>query len=207
MIKLDSDIRNFARLQRTEYGKTDDAKFDRLFNKSLDKNFLEIAPFLKKEPMNICDIGCGIAAIDMLICKNHTVNHLTLIDKNGLSPKIYYGFKEEAAFYNDLNIITKLFEDNNVLMPATSFIDINTQPLEYKYSYDVIISLLSLSFHYPFKTYADFIKNTIKPNGVLILDIRNDTKELPTILEYFKKYQILSESFKSKKLLFYNDSI
>ena len=45
--------------------------------------------------------------------------------------------------------------------------------------------MLSCGWHYPVSTYLELFKQTLSDDGVLILDIRHNTNQLDSILEYF----------------------
>ena len=207
MIKLNNEVREFCKLQRTVSNekKYSDDQYDMLYNEGINKDVDEIKPFMfNKENLNICDIGCGVGSIDILLYKNFDVNHLTLIDKNGTSNTIYYGFKNDAAFYNDMILTKTLLNENGVPLNVVDVVDVNKDTLPFNEKYDVIISLLSLSFHYPYLTYSEFIKKTLKPDGILILDVRDNTTEISKILNDFKKCEIIKQKEKSKRMIFYN---
>ena len=67
--------------------------------------------------------------------------------------------------------------------------------------FDVIISLLSLDYHYDFNLYAEYLKKVSKPNTKIIFDtIRNDY-----FREIFKKVEIIRSDLdtvhKSKRII------
>lgn len=206
MIKLNNKVREFCKLQRTVSNEKiySDDQYDILYNEGINRDIDEIKPFiLNKKKLNICDIGCGVGSIDILLYKNFDVNHLTLIDKNGISNIIYYGFKNDASFYNDIILTKTLLSENGVPLNVISMVDVNKDTLPFNENYDIIISLLSLSFHYPYLTYSKFIKKTLKSEGILILDVRNNTTEISNILDDFKKCEIIKQKEKSKRIIFY----
>ncbi len=204
MITLNDKIREYCKLQRTGYGDLSNDNFDLTYYNDISKDINDIKKYLlDKNNINICDIGCGIGGIDLLIYQQFNINHMTLIDKNGKSSDIYYGFKDQASYYNDITLTKSLLKENNVPIEKVSYIDINNDSLPMNIKYDVIISILSLSFHYPFSTYSDFINKTLKENGILILDVRDNTTELENILTHFKGCEVIKKYKKNKRIAFY----
>jgi SAM-dependent methyltransferase len=206
MIKLNEETRKFCKLQRTGYGQSlTDEEFDFAYNKHISNDIEIIKDFINNnQNLNICDIGCGVGAVDILLYKNFNIKNMTLIDKNGQSDKIYYGFKKEASYYNEFELTKNLLIENDIPINIVKFINVNKDKLPFNEKYDVIISFFSLSFHYPYSTYSDFIEKTLKSDGFLILDVRDNTNEIKNILlNNFKKCKLIRQDTTCKRLIFY----
>ena len=134
---------------------------------------------------DICDIGCGYALFD-LFAFNDFNSKLTLLDielstsKNHLFHRdVFSGYSSNISTYN-------LLIENNVHKNNINLINPVINDLPKNKSFNLIISLYSLGFHYPLLTYEKFILDTLKIGGDFIFDDRigfNDCKS------FFKRFK------------------
>lgn len=122
---------------------------------------------------NILDIGCGLAGIDYFIGKEDDNMGLWLLDKTEVSPKIYYGYKAEAAYYNSMELAVDFLRMNGIKNSIGTLSPEQYVTYAKEFKFDAIISLISCGFHYPVATYIDAICDSLKECGVVILDIRH----------------------------------
>lgn len=173
-------------------------KIKESYSKEMEREFLTIKPFISKNTHYILDIGCGVAGYDYYLY-NHTGAEIFLLDKTETQSNIYYGFEKKGAYYNSLGIARLLLEQNGV--PAQM---IHTQEVTNKVEinhpesgFDLVVSLISWGFHYPVSTYVKMVYDVLKPGGLLIIDIRTNTRGKNELSEFFdlkiisdfKKYQ------------------
>lgn len=142
---------------------------------------------------SVLDIGCGLAGIDYFIGKENEKSKLYLLDKTEVSPKIYYGYKSEAAYYNSMDLAVDFLRMNGIknIIETLSPEQYITYAKEFRF--DAIISLISCGFHYPVAIYIDAICDSLKECGVVILDIRHGA-----IKESIKIFK--DRGFKNKRL-------
>lgn len=179
---------------KTEYGLSLESSSDDI-NKALTSMMLKdydmIKEFLPENVSKTLDIGCGVGLIDIALYHHYNRNiKLYLLDKtNDIDENTSIrGFNKEYVFYNSMNSTIDTLTSNGVDLfdifeYEVSEDNINILKTE---KYDVIISLLSCGWHYSIETYIDLIKNTLSPDGVLILDIRHNTDQLQYALDNFK---------------------
>ena len=152
-----------------------------------------IKKFLPSRAMSILDIGCGMAGIDVFLYRHYSTSEpvLSLLDKEGFSKRIYYGYHGTGAFYNSLAVAKEFLIANDV--PPTKIIasDVDAGGFPKSNVFDVIISLISWGFHYPVEVYLDEAFDALSDAGVLIIDIRRNTGGK----------QILSEKFSSAETI------
>jgi len=145
-----------------------------------------ITPFLpnnKNVDYNILDIGCGLGVIDVLLSKHYLNANFYLQDKSetiDLSKK-YNGFNETYQYYNNVDLLKEFVTNNGI--KTFNIID-GTDIYDTTLKFDVIMSLLSCGWHYSLLTYLEFIKEHLVDNGILIIDVRNETEE-GLLYEYF----------------------
>ena len=74
---------------------------------------------------------------------------------------------EEA--YNDLNLQKTFLKENNMKEDQINIFDYDQDDLP-EVKFDLIISLLSMDYHYNFDLYKDYLKRVSKPNTKIIFD-------------------------------------
>ncbi|XWV26184.1 hypothetical protein QJ857_gp0894 [Tupanvirus soda lake] len=166
-----------------------------------------INTFLKEKPKTVLDIGCGLGIYDLALHDFYKSNiKFHLLDKTTTSneeKKVYYGHREVAAFYNNLEY-TKEFlslnginEENINCITVENDIDITKNYLkENLTNIDLVISIISWGFHYPIKTYLDTVYDILSDDGLLCLHCRNLSQNLPQLLT---KFDILSPTMNDIK--------
>jgi SAM-dependent methyltransferase len=178
----------------TEYLPTNESSEEEIAN-ALEKMFMKdydmIREYLPKDASNILDIGCGLGLINIPLYNHYnTAVNLHLLDKtNSISSnQSVRGFNKEYVFYNSMDATRDILTSNGVLNENVHTYEVSKESIEqlYKIKYDLIISLLSCGWHYSIETYMDLIKNTLSPNGVLVLDIRHDTNQLEYAKDNFE---------------------
>jgi SAM-dependent methyltransferase len=141
------------------------------FTEDMNREYINIEPYLPHGVRDLLDIGCGLAGIDVMLATYRSVNRITLLDREGFENKSKVGFQpaDEFAAYNSLGLSRRLMEQNGV--QNVSYCDISKEAFP-EGKFDVILSLFSWCFHYPFETYATEVTNAMHPGSVIILDVR-----------------------------------
>ncbi len=142
--------------------------------------FLTIEKFITPETKKILSIGGGLGGLESLINKKFTGKIYHFIERNFISKKVKYGWggKVNSEAYNDLNILNFFLETNGMQKNQINIFDYDNDNLP-KIEFDLVISLLSLDYHYDFELYIDYLRKVSKTKTKIIFDtIRAD---------YFKK--------------------
>jgi SAM-dependent methyltransferase len=173
------------------------------FSEDMLQEYNAIKNYLPASASCILDIGCGVAGIDILLSRHYANKAVIfLLDKTTIDERIHYGFGAKGSFYSSLQIARTLLISNGVdpqkihLQEATPGYDIHGSD-----KFDLVISLLSLGFHFPVSTYLDQIHDRLKTNGIVILDIRKDTGGEQDIENKFGNAKVICETRKSMKIL------
>ena len=213
MIKLNQKSKKLLLLQRnellTETQKWLRKKFGRyLFtnvlinyfqNKKLEKNtenlFLtEIETFKKYLPhsaKNIMDIGCGLGIINIYLNSIYTKNiTFFLLDKNRIDKKIKYGFSSNYESYNDLSETKNLLLNNAINPGQINLFDVE-KTINIEEKIDLVISLKSMGYHYPFEIYLKLFNKCCNENTLFIFDLSKVYFDHNDLQKYFKKIQII----------------
>jgi len=169
----------------------------KLFRKSIQRDFNDIAPYLPTNLGEVLDIGCGLGCINILINRHYENKrrpHFFLFDKTSLGGSIYYGWSERGAFYNSLQLAENLLEQNGVQKENITLLEISDDGhVNSPEGVDFVISLISWGFHYPVSTYLDWVYSVLRPGGKCILDIRKGTNGENCLQTKFENLEIISE--------------
>jgi glycosyltransferase involved in cell wall biosynthesis/SAM-dependent methyltransferase len=181
-------------------------RIKRLFSEDIAREYAAIKNFLPEHTHAVLDIGCGVAGIDVMLYRHYKTQNRTidlyLLDETELNQKVYYGFEKKASFYNSLSIAKLLLASNRIESKNVHVQEINSDyKINFSTKFDLVISLISWGFHYPVSTYLDQVYNLLKPNGVLIMDIRKGTGEEKMLKDKFHNIKIISEGQKYMRIV------
>ena len=159
------------------------------------KEFLSISKEIEN-PDNkfFLSIGGGIGGLEAVINKKLGSKKFYFIERNFVSKKVVYGWggSLNSEAYNNVREQKYFLLRNSLEEENIHIYDYDNNDLP-RLKFDIIISLLSLDYHYDFFIYADYLKSvsekntkiifdTIRPdffrkifNNVKILGIQNDT--------------------------------
>ena len=141
------------------------------------KNFSVVDSYIKFEPKNILDIGCGYARESKCFQEKYNSN-LYLLDgnpkKDSQKRQIKYGSAESMDFYNSIEDLKKYYDSENM---RYNFIDAANPIIPKDIKFDLIYSFLSCGFHYPANTYKELIQKHSTEDTLIIFDIRHLNKQ------------------------------
>ena len=226
MLNLNNKSKKLLLLQRnellTEKQKWKRKKFGRFLftnffiNFNQDKNIISDAEnlfkreidtfkdYLPKTVMNIMDIGCGLGIININLNKiyNNEPNFF-LLDKNKIDKKIKYGFSSKYESYNDLNETKNLLRYNNIKDNRIHIYDVD-KIVQITNKIDLVISLKSMGYHYPFEIYLELLKLCCTSNTKFIFDVSTDNFNENLFKNYFESIKVIYEekSIQSLKRLY-----
>ena len=215
MIKLNSKSRKLLLLQRNELLSDKQnilrKKFGRLIFtnilinyfqiKNLEQNtenlFLrEIETFknhLPENAKNIMDIGCGLGIINIYLNKIFdNYPNFFLLDKNRIDKKIKYGFSLNYESYNDLNETKNILLENQMNLNQINTFDVE-KVINIDEKIDLVISLKSMGYHYPFESYLKLFNQCCNKNTFFIFDLSKVYFNQNELKKYFEKIEIIYE--------------
>ena len=141
------------------------------------KNNSHTADFLKELMVtekfeSVLDIGCGIAGYHsrwML----EGVGDLFLYDSSTFNfASLGYGMGDADRYYNSLTLAKRYLAQQGIAMSRIQVIENGQDHFDLR-KYDLIVSFISLGFHYHVVTYWAEIVKSLNKNGMIVLDIRN----------------------------------
>ena len=164
---------------------------------SYEKYHSTVAQFLPEKCNSVLDIGCGLGITDLCIFEHYGRDDnimFNLLDKTEFTEKLYFGFEEVAAFYNDLEIAKKLLRDYGISEENITIFDAERDKLSELRNIDLVISSIAWGFHFPISVYVHEVVNLMHENSVLILDVRKGTGGVEELELFFDCNKILEGS-------------
>ncbi len=184
-----------------------DIKFD---IEKLFKNEIEtFKDFLPESPKNIMDVGCGLGLINIFLNRFYNNGpNFYLLDKNRIDKKIKYGFSSNYESYNDLDETKRILTESNISENRLFFFDVEKDIL-IDSKIDLVISLKSMGYHYPFENYLQLFRKCCNKNTIFIFDVSGGSFDESLFKNYFQNIEIIYEekSIHSLKRLFCNGLI
>ena len=164
--------------------------------------FSTIEKFINKEDNLFLSIGGGLGGLELIINKKFDNRNYHFIERNFISKKVKYGWggMTNSEAYNDLNLQKNFLETNGLKNEQINIYDYDKDDLP-NIKFDLVISLLSLDYHYDFDIYINYLKKISKPNTKIIFDtIRADHfKSIFKNVEIIKTYD--DTVHKSKRIM------
>ena len=158
-----------------------------------EKEIKTFKNFLPKHVKNIIDVGCGLGLINIFLDKIYKNKaNFYLLDKNRIDNKIKYGFSPNYESYNNLNETKKILLDNGLDDSRINFFDVD-QEVNIDKKIDLVISLKSMGYHYPFENYLQLFKTCCNKNTVFIFDIATSQYKPSFFEKYFNDVQTIYE--------------
>ena len=138
----------------------------------------------------VLDIGCGIAGYHSEWMKN-SKGDLFLFDNSTFNlSSLRYGMGETERYYNSLSLAKRYLMRQGVDSNRIHTIEIDSEKFTSR-KYDLIVSFISLGFHYHVNTYWLEIMSSLSEKGQVILDIRNNSSSDDFIQDKKEKNVIL----------------
>lgn len=162
---------------------------EKLFQNEM--NILE--KFLPKRINNIMDIGCGLGLINIFINKFYKEKpNFFLLDKNRIDKKIVYGFSKNYESYNNLDETKKILLNNGLKKEQINIFDVDKK-IHINKQMDLVISLKSMSYHYPFENYLKLFKSCCNKDTIFIFDTSIGANNKYLFKEYFDQVHVFYE--------------
>lgn len=158
---------------------------------SIYKEYEQIKINLPTNMGSVCDIGCGYGIFDLFLYNDYG-SSLTLIDieltkikRHLFHEEIFSGYSCNVSTYNFLSENKVSKGDITMLNPVMNELPANRM-------FDLILSNVSLGFHYPLGAYEDFISNTLKIGGNFMFDHRMGFDDITDFLKRFEDVKTLN---------------
>ncbi len=118
---------------------------------------------------SVTSIGPGLCIFELILYWQHSCK-LYLVDIEA-SAEHQHGFHQHGSGYSDNTSARRFLEANGIPPTEIEFCNPRRQPLHHA-PVDLIISNISMGFHYPLGEYVSYIQQTLVPGGFLVFDKR-----------------------------------
>lgn len=172
-------------------------KINKKFFKDMNKEYQDLKKYIPSDIKSVIDIGSGIGAINIFLNRYHpTIREFILVDKNFISKKVRYGFVSGTTEgYNKLAITKKFLMSNGIDSEKIFLFDFTNDKLPTK-KYDLVISLISMGYHYPIENYLNYLKKNSTKNTVFIFDIADQFISFEDLKSIFEEIVIINKVLK-----------
>ncbi len=166
----------------------------KIISSEIEKEFDLFKDYIPKNIKTVMDIGCGLGLINIFLNNNFkNIINFYLLDQNKIDHKIKYGFSKNYESYNNLLTTKKTLITNNIEEKKLNLIDVNKNYQIKDKSIDLVISLVSMGYHYPISNYVTLLRKTCTKNTVFIFDIATEYQDLEIVKKNFNSYKIIEQ--------------
>lgn len=160
---------------------------EELFKKEIDT----IKLYLPNNVQNIMDIGCGLGLSNIFLNKIYNSKaNFYLLDKNKIDKKIKYGFNKNYESYNNLYQTKKILINNGLNEKSINIFDVE-KIVKINEKIDLVVSLKSMGYHYPFENYIELFKSCCTTNTIFIFDVAEDYYEKSLLKNIFDEISVI----------------
>ncbi len=177
----------------------------RRYMSSCEIDFQNLKPHLdiNKLECKILDIGAGFSGISVFLF--HFLGKKTkfcLLDRDSVTADWKIGYHHDAnsfSSYNSFPLVKIFLKASGLHHNNVKTIDINKQPFPENAKFDIVISLLSMGYHYPIDVYADGIRKTTNKGAKIFLDLRDGYYNLAEVENVLNAKATLIKTSKNSK--------
>jgi len=180
-MKLTKEQIEMAKLHVTQM--SSDLNF---YNKLTEAEYESFKEFIG-QPQRILELGCGLGRMSVYINKQLDYEpEFILADFDEISKKIKYGWNPGNIFYNKLETTRQFCIENNLRrFEIFNLAERNISELK---NVDLVISVMSVGFHYPIEQYMKTLLNITTQDVVMIFGVRKINAVHVYNTDSFKKY-------------------
>jgi SAM-dependent methyltransferase len=168
-----------------------DFYYDQYWERLASMNIFEIPNNAK-----VLDVGCGSSIMDFILYQYATNPTIYLLDRDDIqyNRPIWADTAEKYPFYHSWSVVNDAIDTSGFNRDNFKFLD---PADEWPQDLDLIVSYASWGWHYPFSTYWEQAKQSLKVGGKLSIDLSDTANNvnLPTVIE------MVSEEFQNTPVM------
>lgn len=146
-----------------------------------------------QSPKRVLELGCGLGRFSIFLNSQlDTGPEFFLADYSKISERVKYGWNPADSFYNNLDL-TKEFCNLNGLSNL-SIIDLEKESVSSLSDIDLVMSFLSVGFHYPIEQYMDHLLDITTDDATFIFGIRKGKYNEDSFSDSFKSSIVIENS-------------
>ena len=187
--KFPKDSFDIARKQVTQIEKDSD------FYETMSESEYKTIATRIKQPKKILELGCGLGRMSVFLnwmLRDDKAQYI-LADStpDRIPEKVRYGWDPDSGFYNDL-AETFDFCRLNGLNNFETF-DLKEHKLEKLSNIDLVMSFLSVGFHYPIEMYMDTLYEITSPSCMMVFGVRRGKYNIESFKHMFSDVDIIEQ--------------
>lgn len=190
--KFTDEYKEIAGMQVTQIKK------DKEFYLKMSSSEYEVIKSYIKRPNRILELGCGLGRFSIFL--NSQLEHnpeFLLADFSKISEKVKYGWNPKESFYNDLELTSQFCRENN--LHNFSIVDLAEDNLKNLSDIDLVISMLSVGFHYPIESYMPTLLDITSDNAIMIFGVRSGIYDVSDFENSFAHITLLENNLVDTK--------
>lgn len=176
----------------------DPEKWWAAYRADLAATFDSFADYLPATCERVLDIGGGMGGIDALIA-THYAQQPEVVIVDGIADEARVQFHARtfnSAVHGERFLALQGVERVAYVAPAVA-LGSRIGPC------DLILSIQAWPFHIPVDEYLNLARRALKPDGLLLVDVRKNDPAAPVALaEAFRPYQVIGDFPKFKRVLY-----
>lgn len=176
-LTLSPQMLHFLKQQRTEYKTLSAETAAFAYARDMERIFDHMRGFLPKSADSVLDVGGGLGGMALRLSQHYgEATKVIVYDRDGdEGSKVGWHEKaEEFGPYNSLALTEEFLKMRGCT--RLEVVNADLEPLSAG-PHNVVVSLLSMGFHYPVSAYLNQIYAALAPGGVLMFDVRRGTSE------------------------------
>lgn len=200
---ITEEMLHFLVQHRTEYKGLTLAAAARRYTDDIEATFEKMRPFLPEQADSIVDVGGGLGGMAARLLRHYGTDAGVIVYEREGDAGSKIGWHDSAAEFGAYNShhLTSLFLETNGGHAHTAGVQLAGDDPFPPGPHQLVVSLLSMGFHYPVETYLQEIYDSLAPGGVLIFDARHGTsleacremfKQNPLALNKAEKYTLVA---------------
>lgn len=143
-------------------------------------------------PKNILELGCGLGRFSIFLNSKLDYNpKFFLADFSKVSEKVRYGWNPKGSVYNNLDFTRDFCLDNG--MNNFDLINLEQSSIKSLQNIDLVMSFLSVGFHYPIEEYFYDFKSISNKDTVFVFGTRSGMYDFNNLGKMFEEVIILDE--------------
>jgi len=119
----------------------------------------------------VVSVGPGNGLLELLLMQHFNGNAQLLLIDIERSDSHHHGFHNQGAGYASLRSTIDFLGMNGIEKSRTKGCNPLKEPIP-NFEFDLLISILSMAFHYPCDDYVNYMINSCAPNGMIVVDKR-----------------------------------
>jgi len=136
----------------------------------------------------VVSIGSGNGILELLLVQEGQTQELLLVDIED-TPELYHGFNINGSGYANL-IDSSNFIKSNTEFSSKVYVCNPTKEKLPEFKFSLLLSTLSMGFHYPCDEYVEFVTEQSLFNSFVVLDKRRDAPDAGFV-QILKKFSVI----------------